>query len=261
MRTDSLPIRTQCLFDLERLSGVCVETVIVNMVLVVGICDSSIKGYICSHSFLLLPLFPSLFQYRADMDAKNRCSRLLRCRLPTRPKSDRDHAPSGNRIRHRFPCRCGANPLRHRCPALFTRLYLSLICYRRCLTSDHFQIRPPLTMTINQTTSMSLAPGIYVPVVTFFQDTAAQELDIETHVRHIRVLAEAGVDGVVLQGSTGEAVALTREERKEVRSRRRCGCRLMACSSFAHRKRFLRRLATLGTSSLGPSGRSPLWRM
>lgn len=86
MRTDSLPIRTQCLFDLERLSGVCVETVIVNMVLVVGICDSSIKGYICSHSFLLLPLFPSLFQYRADMDAKNRCSRLLRCRLPTRTK-------------------------------------------------------------------------------------------------------------------------------------------------------------------------------
>lgn len=129
MRTDSLPIRTQCLFDLERLSGVCVETVIVNMVLVVGICNSSIKGYICSHSFLLLPLFPSLFQYRADMDAKNRCSRLLRCRLPTRPKSDRDHAPSGNRLRHRFPYRCGANPLRHRYPALFTPLYLSLICY------------------------------------------------------------------------------------------------------------------------------------
>lgn len=71
-------------------------------------------------------------------------------------------------------------------------------------------------MTINGISKKTLLPGIYVPIVTFFKDTIGQELDIETHVRHMKILAEAGVDGVVLQGSTGEAVALTREERTEV---------------------------------------------
>lgn len=73
-------------------------------------------------------------------------------------------------------------------------------------------------MTINGIDSKSLPAGIYVPVVTFFKATAEQELDIDTHVRHITMLAEAGVDGVVLQGSTGEAVALTRKERVQVRT-------------------------------------------
>jgi hypothetical protein len=72
-------------------------------------------------------------------------------------------------------------------------------------------------MTINGTNSKALPSGIYVPVVTFFQATPDQDLDIETHVRHIRMLAEAGVDGVVVQGSTGEAVALSHQERIEVR--------------------------------------------
>ena len=72
-------------------------------------------------------------------------------------------------------------------------------------------------MTINGTNSKALPSGLYVPVVTFFQAAPDQDLDIETHVRHIRMLAEAGVDGVVVQGSTGEAVALSRQERIEVR--------------------------------------------
>jgi hypothetical protein len=71
-------------------------------------------------------------------------------------------------------------------------------------------------MTIKGTNSKALPSGIYVPVVTFFQSTPDQDLDIETHVRHIRMLAEAGVDGVVVQGSTGEAVALSHQERIEV---------------------------------------------
>ena len=71
-------------------------------------------------------------------------------------------------------------------------------------------------MTVDETTGKPLPSGIYVPVVTFFQATPDQDLDIETHVRHIRMLAEAGVDGVVVQGSTGEAVALSHQERIEV---------------------------------------------
>jgi 4-hydroxy-2-oxoglutarate aldolase len=60
---------------------------------------------------------------------------------------------------------------------------------------------------------MPLPAGIYCPVVTFFQPTPAQELDLPANVRHIQFLGRAGVEGVVVQGSTAEAVALSREEK------------------------------------------------
>lgn len=63
---------------------------------------------------------------------------------------------------------------------------------------------------------MTLPSGIYCPIVTFFQPTKEQDLDIETHVRHVQFLGKAGVEGVVVQGSTAEAVALSPEERKIV---------------------------------------------
>ncbi len=62
-----------------------------------------------------------------------------------------------------------------------------------------------------------LGKGVYVPVLTFFKDDKGQTLDIETHKHHILWLARAGVNGFVLQGSTGEAVSINREERIEVR--------------------------------------------
>lgn len=61
-----------------------------------------------------------------------------------------------------------------------------------------------------------LPGGIYVPVVTFFEATRAQALDLATHKAHITRLANAGVAGIVVMGSTGEAVTLSREERNEV---------------------------------------------
>jgi len=64
---------------------------------------------------------------------------------------------------------------------------------------------------------MSLPSGIYAPVVTFFQPTRDQELDIPAHVRHVQFLGRAGVSGVVVQGSTAEAVALSPEEKDTVR--------------------------------------------
>ena len=63
-----------------------------------------------------------------------------------------------------------------------------------------------------------LGKGIYVPVLTFFKDDKEQTLDIETHKLHILWMARAGVNGFVLQGSTGEAVAIKREEKIEVRN-------------------------------------------
>ncbi|KAL1410963.1 hypothetical protein Q8F55_001906 [Vanrija albida] len=63
---------------------------------------------------------------------------------------------------------------------------------------------------------MPLPGGIYVPVVTFFEPTRAQALDLASHERHVERLAAAGVAGIVVMGSTGEAVTLSRAERDEL---------------------------------------------
>ncbi|KAH0533903.1 hypothetical protein FGG08_007479 [Glutinoglossum americanum] len=62
-----------------------------------------------------------------------------------------------------------------------------------------------------------LAPGLYVPTVTFFNKTT-EELDVATIARHAVRLAEAGVAGLTTQGSNGEAVHLSHRERKIVTS-------------------------------------------
>ncbi|KAI1206329.1 aldolase [Annulohypoxylon truncatum] len=56
--------------------------------------------------------------------------------------------------------------------------------------------------------------GIYAPVVAFFFED--ETLDIETLKVHVTRLAEAGVAGLVIQGSNGEAPHLLHSERKEV---------------------------------------------
>jgi 4-hydroxy-2-oxoglutarate aldolase len=62
-----------------------------------------------------------------------------------------------------------------------------------------------------------LVQGIYVPVLSFFNEDEDQTLDLETHKKHILWMAQSGVHGFLLQGSTAEAVALTPVERKLVR--------------------------------------------
>ncbi|KAI1763805.1 aldolase [Hypoxylon sp. FL1150] len=69
------------------------------------------------------------------------------------------------------------------------------------------------------------APGIYVPVPTFFvgkktatYDPIAAPVDIDTQVAHSLYLARAGIKGLVILGSTGEAIHLTNKERFEVLS-------------------------------------------
>lgn len=63
--------------------------------------------------------------------------------------------------------------------------------------------------------SRPLAPGVFVPVSTFFHK-ASEDLDLETTGKHSIRLAKAGVAGLVTLGSNGEAVLLTRHERKLV---------------------------------------------
>ncbi|KAI0856480.1 dihydrodipicolinate synthase [Xylaria cubensis] len=69
-------------------------------------------------------------------------------------------------------------------------------------------------------------PGIYVPVPTFFAskqaanyNAVAAPLDIDTQIAHSLYLARAGIKGLVILGSTGEAIHLTNKERFEVLSR------------------------------------------
>ncbi|KAL9579345.1 MAG: hypothetical protein Q9203_006738 [Teloschistes exilis] len=61
----------------------------------------------------------------------------------------------------------------------------------------------------------SLRPGIYVPTVTFFHPVT-EDLDLPTISQHAVRLAKAGIAGLTTQGSNGEAVHLTHQERKLV---------------------------------------------
>ncbi|ORY87133.1 hypothetical protein BCR37DRAFT_396718 [Protomyces lactucae-debilis] len=60
----------------------------------------------------------------------------------------------------------------------------------------------------------TLPGGIYGATPTFFHED--ESVDIQTCVEHSIHLAKAGVVGLVLQGSTGEAVSLTRDERRQI---------------------------------------------
>lgn len=63
--------------------------------------------------------------------------------------------------------------------------------------------------------SRPLRPGVYVPTLTFFHNES-EDLDLDTIARHAVRLAKAGVAGLTTQGSNGEAVHLSHEERKLV---------------------------------------------
>ncbi|KAL5332104.1 hypothetical protein BJX70DRAFT_405075 [Aspergillus crustosus] len=57
--------------------------------------------------------------------------------------------------------------------------------------------------------------GIYTPLVTVFHPTSPLEpLDIPTTLTHATRMARAGVTGLVLQGSNGEAPDLDHTERQ-----------------------------------------------
>ncbi|KAI1462011.1 dihydrodipicolinate synthetase family protein [Annulohypoxylon moriforme] len=63
-------------------------------------------------------------------------------------------------------------------------------------------------------------PGVYVPSPTFFKPLSPgahqAEVDVATQSEHSVFLAKNGVHGLVLLGSTGEAVHLSRTERRDL---------------------------------------------
>ncbi|KAK5556589.1 hypothetical protein LTR46_005101 [Exophiala xenobiotica] len=64
-------------------------------------------------------------------------------------------------------------------------------------------------------TSRPLKPGVNVPMVAFFHPET-EDVDVAATAKHAVRLAKAGLTAVTTQGSNGEAVHLTREERKLV---------------------------------------------
>lgn len=64
-------------------------------------------------------------------------------------------------------------------------------------------------------TPRPLVPGIYVPTICFF-DPGTEDLDLSTVAKHAVRLAQAGVTGLTVHGSNGEAVHLSDEERAAV---------------------------------------------
>lgn len=63
--------------------------------------------------------------------------------------------------------------------------------------------------------------GVFVPSPTFFHPASASSglqaaVDIDTQVKHSVFLAKNGITGLVLLGSTGEAIHLSRAERKDL---------------------------------------------
>ncbi|KAK1770055.1 aldolase [Phialemonium atrogriseum] len=68
-------------------------------------------------------------------------------------------------------------------------------------------VTTPTTMT----TTTRLPTGVYVPMLAFF--TPSDTIDVPATQRHAARLLAAGVAGLVVHGSNGEAAHLSREER------------------------------------------------
>jgi 2-keto-3-deoxy-L-rhamnonate aldolase len=73
-------------------------------------------------------------------------------------------------------------------------------------------------MTMSQTGPAIPPPGVYVPSPTFFlpagnSASLQSAVDVNTQAKHSVFLAKSGVTGLVLLGSTGEAIHLTKSER------------------------------------------------
>lgn len=62
-------------------------------------------------------------------------------------------------------------------------------------------------------------PGVHVPVPTFFKSgrlSDRDEVDTETQIAHAIHMAKSGIHGLVLLGSTGEAIHLSQTERSNL---------------------------------------------
>ncbi|PYH93386.1 aldolase [Aspergillus ellipticus CBS 707.79] len=64
--------------------------------------------------------------------------------------------------------------------------------------------------------SKVLPPGIFCPVISLYKDTPRQEVDYDASYKFFQHLIRGGADGLVLAGTTAEAVLLSPFERQEL---------------------------------------------
>lgn len=75
--------------------------------------------------------------------------------------------------------------------------------------------RATTSSNISPRFSNPIVPGIYVPIVIFF-DPDTEDLDLNAVLSHTVRLAQSGVTGIAVQGSNGEAIHLTHDERNAI---------------------------------------------
>jgi 2-keto-3-deoxy-L-rhamnonate aldolase len=70
------------------------------------------------------------------------------------------------------------------------------------------------SLIANKTTP--LPPGVYAPVISLYKATPRQEIDLEASYKFFQYLVRGNLTGLVLQGTTAEAVLLSPDERVEI---------------------------------------------
>ncbi|KAJ5682849.1 hypothetical protein N7462_006014 [Penicillium macrosclerotiorum] len=66
------------------------------------------------------------------------------------------------------------------------------------------------------TKSKIIPPGVYCPVISLYKPTPRQEIDLDASYKFFTHLIRGGIDGLVLAGTTAEAVLLSPQERKNL---------------------------------------------
>lgn len=61
-----------------------------------------------------------------------------------------------------------------------------------------------------------LPPGVYTPVITLYDDTPQQGINLEAMYKHCQYLVDSGMHGLVYLGTNGELALLNHEERKSI---------------------------------------------
>jgi dihydrodipicolinate synthase/N-acetylneuraminate lyase len=83
-------------------------------------------------------------------------------------------------------------------------------------TSHNTDIMPSNESGGSTSSSGPALKGIHVPSLTFFTTSDKQEIDWETQTKHLRFLISSGVHGIVLAGTNGEAITLSRAEKSDL---------------------------------------------
>lgn len=64
--------------------------------------------------------------------------------------------------------------------------------------------------------AVPLPKGIYTPVLSIYESTSAQDLDLESSYLYFSYLIRGGIQGLVLAGTTAEAVLLSASEKQDL---------------------------------------------